>query len=280
MGGGDSGNKTTTVRFAPYIEEHHQSFLNIVAAERDTVLHDSPFTGYVPIDVDSGFFGVGYILSSFPSLYDMYGKFMAGLDIEVLFGQILEDSVNATAIDNLVSAHAAELSDDIEQVADPRFTTGMRDMNAVMSSSFVIGRAIMETQRTKAISKFSAEARYKMIMVAADRFKTHLDWNKNVVHIYAEIMKLYIAGKMDMDNHSMEILAKHKLWPFTVLSHNRSAIGALTGAQDVSEDVKGASKTQKAIGGALSGAAAGYMAGGYVGAIVGGVIGLAGGLMS
>lgn len=286
MGGGGSsggGDSSTEIRYAPYIEAHHQTFLNNIATEVAAAIHNSPFSGYAPIDYLSGFFGVGYALSSFPSLYDMYGKFMAGLDVDALYSQILEDSINNPAIDNLVSAHAQELSDDIVQNANPRLVTGLRDINSVVSSSFVVSKAMLETARTRAISKYDSGLRYAMLPIAGSRWTAHLDWNKQVIHTYAEIMKLYFSSAMDLDNHNYSMVTKDILWPFTVLDHQRAALGALQGAMNNKAEVAGASTAQKAIGGALTGAAGGAMIGSYFGpygTAIGGAIGAIAGAAS
>jgi hypothetical protein len=277
-GGGDSGGESTNeIRYAPYIESHHSAFLDIVANKRDEVIDASPYSGYTDIAYADAFFGAGYVISSFPSLYDMYGKFMAGLDVDVLFTQILDDSINNTAIDNRVSAHAGELEDDIIESATPRFVAGMRDINSVLSSSFVVGKAMLETARTKAISRYDATLRHAMLPIATQRWATHLEWNRAVISTYAEIMKLYFSAAMDLDNHNYTMAAKDALWPFTVLDYNRAALGALTGATKTTSDVAGGgpSTAQKAIGGALAGAAAGAMVAGPWGAVAGGVIGAA-----
>jgi len=304
---GDSGggDQTTTIRYAPYIEDHHTWFLDVVQGQVNSLSGQSPFTGYTNITVDDAFFGAGYLITSFPALYDMYGKFMAGLDIEVLYGQIFEDTVNAPAINNLVSAEAVLLDDDINANSLPRFQVGMRDMNSVITSSYVVGKAMIEDARVKSISKFSAQLKYQMIPVASERWRTHLDWNKGVVGVYAEIMKLYFSAKMDINEANYSMAAKNILWPFTVFEYERVALGALQGATNAKTDVAGASTTAKAISGALSGAAMGVMAGsmiapatagvaatattgaiagtaggGPIGAVIGGVLGLAMGLLS
>lgn len=266
MGASTHANTSTTgyIRYAPYIEEHHTAFLDLVATKRNEVINDSPFTGYTDIEVDSAFFGIGYLISSFPSLYDMYGKFMAGLDIEVLYSQIFEDTVNAPAINNLVSAESAMMEDDIEINSLPRMQVGLRDINSIMSSSFVIGKSLIEDARVKSISKFSAELKYRMIPVASQRWTTHLEWNKGVVGIYAELMKLYYSAKTDVNEINYAMAAKDKLWPFTILDFERAALGALQGATNTKTDVAGASTASKVISGALSGAAMGAMVGGAI----------------
>ena len=268
MGGGGGSSQpadtSTTVRYAPYIESQHSNFLSTVAAHRNATINNSPFAGYTDIEVDDAFFGVGYVISSFPSLYDMFGKFMAGLDIEVLWTQVFEDTVNSPVVGNLVAAEAALMDDDIETTVIPRLQTGMRDINAVLGSSFVVGRAIVEDARVKSLAKYSADLKYRLIQVASGRWTTHLDWNKNVVGVYAEIMKFYYATKVDIDEANYSMSAKHKLWPFTVLDFERAALGALQGAVNSKTDVAGASTMSKVLGSALSGAAMGAMVGSQI----------------
>ena len=272
-----SGDSEITVRYASYVEDKHKAFLTTVASNRTTVAATSPFTGYTDVTIDDAFFGTGYVISNFPSLYDMYGKFLAGLDVDVLYTQILEDSVNAPAINALVSAEAALLEDDIEQNILPDFETGAQNINSVMSSTFVIGKALIEESRAKLITKFSTELKYRMLPVASDRWKTHLEWNKSVIMTYAEIMKLYYSARMDVDEHNYGMAAKDSLWPFTVLDYERAALGALQGATNTNKAVAGSSQEAKAISGTLSGAAAGAMltAGNPVGIAAGAFLGLA-----
>lgn len=284
-GGGDS---TTTVRYDPEIETHHHGHLNYLASFLVDSITNNPFVGYsVATTVDAlarfeaGIFGTGYTLASFPSIYDMYGKFMAGLDIDSLYDQMFEDTVNASEITDLVSAEAALLDDDIEANVLPRFQTGMRDINAVMSSTFITGAALIEDARVKSLAKFSAEIKYRVIPIAAQRWQAHLEWNRTVFMTYAEIMKLYVSARMDLEEHYLSNLSKAQLWPFTVLQHERASLGAMQVGSTSTTDVAGASKTQKAISGALGLAAAGAMAfpaNPVAGAVAGGVLGFAGGL--
>ena len=281
-GGGGGGHKHTTnqqtIRYADYIETHHKNFLNQEKSEISLAIDHSPYNDFCNISIDIGFFGIGYTLSNFPSLYDMFGKFMAGLDICDLSNQIFEDTVNTPVIDDMVNAEADLLQDHINSEILNKFQTGMRDINSVLTSSYVIGKSIIANSQVKAIEKFSSEARFRMIPIAQDRWKTHLEWNKNVVRTYAEILKLFISAKMDVEEHNMGLRAKDSLWPFTILEFQRAALGALQGASNIggSGEVSGPSQTQKVISGALSGAAAGYQSGfGWQGAVVGGVIGAA-----
>ena len=266
--GSSAKSKTTNtqyIRYAPYIEDRHSVFLGSVASNRATAIAaGSPFADYTDIEVDDAFFGAGYLISSFPSLYDMYGKFMAGLDIDALYDQMFEATVNSPEVENLVSAEAALMEDDIDTNAVPRLQTGMRDIGSIMSSTFVVGKALLEDSRVKLTEKFRAQLKYNLIPVAQARWTTHLAWNQGVVGVYAEIMKFYFSAKTDVDEINYAMAAKDVLWPFTVLDFERAALGALQGATNSKENVAGASTTARVISGALSGAAMGAMVGNYV----------------
>lgn len=267
MGGGGSdvpANTSTRVKYAEYIETRHKSFLANIATRRDYVINDSPFANYTEIEVDDAFFGSGYTIASFPSLYDMYGKFMAGLDIEALWSQLFEDTVNSTVVNTLVAAENDLIDDEIEESSLPNLQIGMRDINSVMSSSYIVGKTLIEDTKTKRISKFSADLKYKLIPIAQRRWEAHLDWNKLVIGVYAEIMKLYFSAKTDVDEVNYAMASKHRLWPFTVLDFERAALGALQGAMTSKTDVAGASTASKVIAGALNGAAMGAMVGGQI----------------
>lgn len=264
-GGGSSAPANTTnqqtIRYAPYIEEHHSGFLDYMNTHELIAIGNNPFTLFSAIPVDEAFFGTGYIISDFPSLYDMYGKFLAGLDVEILYDQVFENTVNSPEVSALVTAESALMDDDIETSSIPRLQIGMRDINSVISSSFIVGKSIIEDGKVKALSKFSADLKYRLIPAAQARWSTHLEWNNKVVGLYAELMKFYYSTKVDVDEFSYSHEAKKQLWAFTVLDFERAALGTLQGATNTKENVAGASTISKVIGGALSGAAMGAMVG-------------------
>jgi len=260
-GGGGGGDQRTEVRYAPYIESKHQSFLDEVQAERIIAVANDPFEDYTDVEVDVAFFATGYTIASFPSLYDMYGKFMAGLDIDSLYSQVFENVVNSPEVNNLVAAESALMDDDIETNSLPRIETGMRDVNSTLASSFIIARAIPEDAKVKSLLKFGAQLKYNLIPVAQAVWQTHLEWNKGVVGMYAEMMKFYFSAKADMDEINYAMAAKHSLWPFTVLDFERACLGALQGATVQKTDAAGASTASRVLSGALSGSAMGSMIG-------------------
>lgn len=294
MGSKGSSAPDNTVRFAPYLEAAHKDLLNKSGSDSaalsvvrafNQALDKSPYRVYekrYQTDfADDAFFGAGHKLSDYPALFDMFGKFMAGVDICDLWGEVYEDIVRGPEIENAIAAHAALLDDDVQSKIMPRFLAGMRDINSVMSSSFVIGKAIIEDARVKSIDRFGSEIRLRGIDVSIKMWERHLDWNKAVVGSYAEYTKFYYLTAMDVDKTALDYKAKDILWNLNLFDYTRAMLGAMTGAAAASGTPGKPSQLQSSISGAMSGAAAGAMVGSVVpgigtgvGAVVGGLIGL------
>ena len=280
--GGLNGDSETTTRYAPYIESGHHSFLNTMSDRTGAIAIDSPYSVYIDIIIDDAFFGAGYLISSFSSLYDMYGKFMAGLDIDNLFSTIFEKNMTHEEIDDLIQENAIVLDKNVNTKILPGFQTNMRQINAVVSSSFVLGKAVIEDARVKAQARFSAEMKYRRLPGNQFEWKAYLNWNKEVITSYARTIKLYYSAKTDGDNANYSIAAKDSLWPFTVYEYERAAIGALQGSiieramqRERSDVSKALLITSYAVTGMQVGAAVGGPWGMVIGFVVGAIIGLA-----
>jgi hypothetical protein len=268
MGGGGSEKQTITNRYADYLESAHHTVIDLAIAAYGGG-GGSPYGSFGGLDFDSGI----------ASLYADFSTYMKSLDIDSIFSQAFSSTVYGTAVANLISEEASILSDEVENVALPRFREGMRDINSVMSSTFVVGEAMIEANRIKAISRFSADIRGKLIAVAEDRWKSTLTWNKGVVDTYAQLLKLEISASLDVDVHNADIADRGATFKFRGIQWPIAAVAALTGAMTTTTEGPEKSKVAGALGGALSGAAAGSMFGPW-GAGIGAAVGLIGGLFS
>jgi len=274
-----------------YLETAHSRLLDHKGAvEPDVSFVDalnatinlSPYGAYEVVEPDEGFFGVRtddpnllYEIKNFPSLWDVFGKFMGGLDVHDLWAQIYEDVVQGPELENVISAHSALVQDDIDTKVLPKFLAGMRDIGSVHSTAFIIGQAIIQTSHVKAVNKFSSAIRLHGINVATNMWTKHLDWDNMVMTSYSEIFKLYYAARMDIDGVNLEYQAKDKMWDINLFENARAILGAVAGGSAATAGQNEPSQRQKAIGGAMTGAAAGFMIGGPVGAVIGGFLGLA-----
>jgi len=281
MGGG--GSADNTIRYAPYLEAAHSQLLNHKGADTpalsvidvfNATINQSPYGDYVPLYINDAFFGHGYEMKNFPSLFDLFGKFLAGVDICDLFGQIYENIVHGAEIEAAIRAQAEELDADIQTSVMPRFLAGMRDINSVIASSFVIGKAVIEDARVRSINKFASEIRLKAVDATIKVWERHLDWNKNVATVYADLFKLYYDKSMEVDARNLEYASKDKLWNLNLFDDVRAVLGAMGGAASAGGKNE-PSQVSKSVGGALSGAAAGSMIAPGIGTVVGGVLGLA-----
>lgn len=271
------GSSTVTqICYAPYIEIPHVAFLHQVAKIRDNIISSSPYADFETIDIDDAFLGAGYTLTSFASLFDMFGKFMAGFDIERPWNKAYE-IITSSYIDDLSKAEADLFDDRIETQDLPALSIQMRDINAVTTSTFIIAKANIEKNRLKALSQFNNSLRYNLVSEAQTIWQEHLNWNRAVFENYARIIKTYFSQKLDVEEFNNHILLQDKLWPLTVLDWQRNFLAALQGATSTASSFKKKEPSQlmKSISGAASGAAAGTAISPGWGTVIGGIIGLA-----
>jgi len=248
------------IKYSPYLELFHLNFiLNMIARVKATV-DDSPFTDYDTLIAEDAFFGSGFTIQNFPALYDIYGKFLAGLDIDTLHSQLTESSVNAPCVRFAAAAESFLLSTDISTNVSPRLNTGSDNILSVLSGYFQEAENIVNDVKNLCINKFKKQMKYSMLSVANSRWAIHLSWNKGVVDYYSSLMELFFAVKIDAEDRNLSMAAKNVLWPFTVLDYEKAGLGALQGARTTiaKEGAAGSSSAAKVISGvaAFAGAAA------------------------
>lgn len=293
--GGSGGS--TEMRVAGYIEDRHNMILTRITDDyqldqslfggMNDAFGNSPYTGYTEHDPGQAFFGYKedgetlYQISEFPSIYDMFGKFMAGLDIGDLWLQLYETATRSGEFQEAVSAQSDLLQDDIDSKVLPSFQAGMRDINAVQSSAFIIGKAIIQDAKVKSVNKFSSDLKTHAYKLSHQMWTTHLDWNKSVINQYQNLAKLYYTAKLDMEEQYYSFRVKDITWDMLVAEKGAALLGAAlgpsrTGGGGGMEPSKG----QKALGGAMSGAAIGTEISPGWGTLIGGIIGGIGGYFS
>uniref|UniRef100_A0A6M3KRI3 Uncharacterized protein n=1 Tax=viral metagenome TaxID=1070528 RepID=A0A6M3KRI3_9ZZZZ len=271
------GDQTKTRRYAPYIEAQHTSFLSLTATYRDGMLNDSPFSDYDSIDVSVAFFGVGYVLSNFPALYDMYGKHMSGLDVEEIWNTTFDRVVSAPDVEDATTEKMKLVDEEIDKVDLAKFQVGMRNLNAVASSSFVVGKAMMEDKRVKLRASVSLEARAALLQTTGKDFLSDLNWEKMTVTTYATVMKDYFLFMPKMNDVNTSLDSRNRLWPFTVLSFEGAALSTMQSVMSWQKKMQPRKRSDLSTGLSI----ASYTAtGAYIGSsfppygtVIGGVIG-------
>jgi len=272
------------VCYAPYVEAAHKSFIETSLLYRNKIIDDSPYDDYIPIDINEAFFGYGYLISSFPSLYDSFGKFMAGLDIESIWNTVFKKIFGESGINESVSEEMSFFDDRKFKDILSEIKIKMRDINAVISSTFVIGKAIAEDKRIKAFARISLEIKMGLLDVIEKEYANYLNWKKKLIIEYAKIMKSYFMTADRVTDINYHITSSDALWPFKVLSSEGKNIGALQRVSRLrtEEMVRRRSTLSKALSIAadmVAGASIGYVVSeSPYGAIIGAVVGLIAGI--
>jgi hypothetical protein len=188
-----------------------------------------------------------------------------------------------------VAAHAAGLDTEINSKIIPRFNAGMRDINAVQSSAFVIGRAIIELDRNDKVDKFMSDMRFQVDAKRGDlihqatsemvrMYLQGFEYKRVIAAITIDELRLKIAAQADYKTEVKALAADLNRWPLEVWKYGGNMLAAIGGGTTSSVPMDG-SKTARIIGSGLSGAIAGAQIGaamggnaGY-GAILGGIAG-------
>jgi hypothetical protein len=278
-GGSDgSGNTTRTVKFAPYIEDQHQIFLSLTAAKTNAVVNASPYSGYVDIEVDDAFFSLGNTISSFSSIYDMFGKFMSGYDVDALWQKTFQDQIDSSNINENIEESIVEIDDYLIKDTLPKYSLMMRDANAIMSSSFIIGKATIEKERSRKIGKMIMENVSYLLPSIESGYYANLNWRRKLVTEYGIGMKFYYLVKTDIDDANRNMAAMDKFWAFTVMKFSVPALNTSRPGRSFQKSISprkrsDISKALTVIQYTTQGASVGFQVAGPWGAVVGAAIG-------
>lgn len=136
-------------------------------------------------------------------------------DMEVIDDLVVEDipdtgdipGIDEIAITTDVGAFASNLDDEIESKILPRFRRGMQDINAVVSSAFPVGEAIIEAFRNRDVAKHDSSLRLaaanKNIDVGLENERLHLDVDKANVTKVIEVGRTNITKNIEINKTNL-----------------------------------------------------------------------------
>ena len=247
-------------------------------------------------------------LASVTDLDTLVNAFIGTLDLTVA-SPTLPDEVSESDITSDVANLEAQLDslkdDRLTGSVIPRFEAGMRDINAVVNSAFVIGRSMIESDADAEITRDVAAHGSKLRIsvkptdaqvgelnlreseldlrnrefVAKSR-QVELDFQRMLTQLVVEAYRLKIVAKKEETDLNNDYTMNDSRWDLEVFQYGANVMASPAGGTAVPSGKK--ATTGSVIGGALSGGAAGaaggFMVGGPVGAAIGGVLGLGAGL--
>jgi hypothetical protein len=195
------------------------------------------------------------------------------------------------------SAHATALDSEVTTKVIPRFESGMRDINAVLTSAFVIGRAIIEMDRNDKVDKFMADMRYQADAKRGDLIASatgeiirlslqKLEYYRVVAAITLDQKRIAIAAQNDYKTEIKALASDKGKWALECYKYGANMLTSIGGTGTTSSIPMDGNKTARILATGLSGAVAGATVGNMIspggegagyGAIVGGLAGLLGG---
>ncbi len=315
--GGGGGGGTGAVTHSAYMETVHGQWLDNAGGDTpavsmvDTIdaaiVAGSPFAAALAYDPDTDIAAWETAVSDFNALLAAIAE---TTDWAALYTQA-EASIPDIATVGITEAvivadgvaFAAQLDDQITTITLPRFQSGMRDINAVVSSAFVLGQSNIEGFRDRDVAKHDSAMRLNAAYKNADldlraeelvmgarvnssdqmlRFLlSKYAWEEGYMRAVVESRRIKIVAKSEEAEHQLEIDEADAVWDLELFQHGANLLAGIGGGVMNSQKKK-KSKAASAIGGAMAMGAAGYMmagaqAGGMTGpqgAVVGAVAGL------
>jgi len=310
MGGGGSsgggGGSSGKVDYPGYMKTFHGQVLDHNGTDTPTLsvvdamnaaFGNSPYAAETAYDPDVE---VAAILTASGDLDDLVDLLSQGTGLDTLVTSILDDSRVADAIadfDDVITDLTNQANADLVSAVTvnqiPKFEAGMRDIGAVVSSAFPIGKSIIDKAVVDQTAKVAGELRLQQAKFAAGMhtsmfsetalavIKLKLQYQYQLSALTIEANRLKIVAKKEEADVNLKIVEVDGLWDLEVFKFGSNVLGSIAGtAVNQGEGLRTGSRVGSMIGGALSGAAAGGLAGGPVGAVVGGVLGFASGLLS
>ncbi len=293
--GGGGGGSSGHVSHSAYLETIHADWLNSSGADTvvnsvtdaiNAALASSPWTSQVAYNPDTD-------ISAYLAVISTFDTMLAGMndktDWDSFYNQASTTitSLDTSTINADIEAYGAVLDDQLVSVTLPRFRRGMQDINAVVSSAFVIGEAVIEGFRDRDVAKYasslrasSAIERPKILLSGTEQMikmmMNRLGLEDSYMKTYIEATRIKIVAKKEENDRNMAIDERDALWDLEAFQYGANVMAAIQGGT-VANKVKEPSALSSAIGGALSGAAAGAMIthGNPIGIGIGAVLGIA-----
>lgn len=288
--GGGGGGGAGVIDYPDYMEIFHEDMLwganiSFTTSISETV-NAATIAGPPMADGDAydPAIPVATMNTATDTLTTLVNLLSAGTGLDALIINVLSDD----RIDNAVDEYSADLDARFDTEVLPKFNAGMRDIGAVTSSAFAIGRAIIAEGQTREIGKFSAELHLKAFGDdALQLIAMKLEYQKVVSHMIVEANRIGIVAFKEETDTNIKLGEANALWDLELFQYGSNALASIGGGT-VSPGMKGPSTAQSVAGGAMAGAAAGMMYGSMKGSavspgwgtVIGGVLGAAVGYLS
>lgn len=283
-GGGNSGAGASSTSGPPqYVQTWHNYFLGGPAKNRQGIerglaqtinelFDQAPHNAYKLKPAEDYF---GDIATIKYNVIQAISNFQA-LNATNIYKTSLTEMLDSGIIQVSVRNYTDILEESLDETIIPKFKAGMRNINAVMSSSFVIGNSLIHASMIRQVGKYAADLQLKAFELANTLTNLKIQWAKDVVHYTLEGTRMFTVASHEVIKNNLETEVERLRWDFDIIREGFNGVAAIQGAVSSSTQSNGTNRKPSALGGALSGAASGAMMGasaGPWGAAIGGVVG-------
>lgn len=299
--GGGGGSSSGSVDYPVYMKTIHGDWLDragastVAAGESvNELIHagvaNSPFAGELAYDPDNDIAAFLAAMADYSTDVDAINPTVDWANyVDLAITKIGTDLYSETEINAVTAAHGAILDDRLTTEVLPRFQAGMRDVNAVISSSFVVGQAVLEGFNTREVAEFDAKLRAQnyseknryIMQSVQDNMRMGellLKSKDSYARALIEAYRIKAVLKKEELTEQLDIDVKDYKWGLELYQFGGNILSSISGSAVSTKD--GSSTSGSALGGALSGAAAGAIVGSEILPGWGTAIGAAGGAIA
>jgi hypothetical protein len=275
-GGGGAGKN----EWPDYMQTRHTTYLDAVnVLVLASIAAANPYSTATPYNPATD-------LTAMATAITNYGTANATFDTAVTTFDTYIGSFSTTYIAAAITAYLADILSDINTIEIPVFEAGMSTINAVQSSSFAIGEALIIAKATKQAAKEGAILYDRAASVVSSGKQAVMEGRravaggeKDIMTMTLEYRRASIVAKSEEATKLLEINVHNAVWDLDMYNYSGNMLSSIGGGHS-SGAVRPPNPIASALGGAMTGAAAGTMVSPGWGTAIGGVIGGVSGLIS
>ena len=284
-GGGGGSHGSGAVEYPQYMEDQHETWLTAINTALGAV--SNPFSSAAAYDPSD-------LLDDIDAEIADYKNDLEAIDAQTSWTDAVEDAwdklssiANGQVVADDISAFSDILDEELANRTLPRFQIGMASINAVHSSAFVIGSAMIESAKARDVAKYGTEIKMKNHLYRIDgsvrgaetilrTVMMQYEFRKSVATIVADTKRIRILAEKEQVDQDLNIDEHNATWELSKYTYGANMMGAIAGSAVPTG--KSPSTLQSGLSGAMSGAAMGMMTGNPLwaagGAIAGGLAGI------
>ena len=239
-GGSGGGGGSGKVSYPSYMETIHSTWLDDTDGYMDAAIGNSPYTTATAYDPDTDITAMETAITAFNTVVDAisvatdYASYSTAVK-----NQVDNNVISTTIIDADIAAHASVIDADYDDDVT-KLQSGMRDIGAAMTSSFVIGQADLYAKKERALVEFGTRLyteterqRNEMITAGVSLvFQAHLQrtgFEGDVARLTADAKRIKIIAKGEQAREDYEYDEMDAKWDLEMTNYGAAMLAGIGG---------------------------------------------------